>query len=164
MGAYGPLLLAPAEGLGGLESFAGIGPELASAFSDVGYEEFEETPHQHSGENFTFCRVTEGMVLQFLCKMQSKCSQGPDGISTKLLKVIIPHILGPLTHCYNLSFQSEFVAPQFHSACVVPVYKAGNRDDYSNYRPISLLSSMCWLQECIVACQLMGYLFKHDLL
>ena len=45
--------------------------------------------------------------------MQSKCSQGPDGISTKLLKVIIPHILSPLTHCFNLSFQQAFVATQF---------------------------------------------------
>ena len=103
-------------------------------------------------------------MLEFLGKMQSKCSQGPYGISTKLLKVIIPHILRPLTHCFNLSFQSAFVAPQFRSAHVIPVYKSGKRDNYSNYRPISLLSSMCRLQECIVACQLMGYLNKHALL
>ena len=89
--------------------------------------------------------------------MQSKSSQGPDGISTKLLKLIIPHILSPLTHCFNLSFQQAFVATQFRSARVIPVYK-------SNYRPISLLSSMCRLQECIVARQLTGYLNKHALL
>ena len=104
------------------------------------------------------------MVLEFLGKMQSKCSQSPDAISTKLLKVIIPHILSPLTHCYNLSFQSAFVAPQFRSAHVVPVYKSEKRDYYSNCRPISLLCSMCRLQERIVACQLMGYLIKHALL
>ena len=103
-------------------------------------------------------------MLEFLGKMQSKCSQGPDGISTKLLKIIIPHILRPLTHCYNISFQSAFVVPQFCYAHVVPVYKSGKIDDYSNYRPISLLSSMCRLQECIVAHQLMGYLKKHALL
>ena len=145
--------------------FAGIGPELARAFNDVGFEEFEQDlPPWNSGENFTFCRVTEGMVLQFLGKMQSKCSQGPDGISTKLHKVIIPHILMQLIYCHNLSFQSAFVAPQFHSACVVPVYKSGKRNYYSNYRYISLLSSMCRLQECIVACQIMGYLCMDDLL
>ena len=104
------------------------------------------------------------MVLKFLGGMQSKCSQGPDGISTKLLKVIIPHILSPLTHCFNLSFQQAFVATQFRSARVIPVYKSGKRDDYSNYRPISLLSSMCRLQERIVARQLTGYLNKHALL
>ena len=96
--------------------------------------------------------------------MQSKCSQGPDGISTKLLKLIIPHILSPLMHCFNLSFQQDCVATQFCSACVIPVYKSGKRDNYSNYRPISLLSSMCRLQERIVACQLTGYLNKHALL
>ena len=79
------------------------------------------------------------MVLKFLGEMQNKCSQGPDGISTKLLKLIIPHILSPLTHCFNLSFQQAFVAPPVCSARVIPVYKSGKRDDYSNYRPISLL-------------------------
>ena len=103
-------------------------------------------------------------MLKFLGGMQSKCSQGPDSISTKLLKLIIPHILSPLTHCFNLSFQQAFVATQFHSAHVIPVYKSGKRDDYSNYRPISLLSSMCRLQERIVARQLTGYLNKHALL
>ena len=82
-------------------------------------------------------------MLKFLGGMKSKCTQGPDGISTKLLKLIIPHILSPLTHCFNLSFQQAFVAPQFHSAHVIPVYKSGKRDNYSNYRPISPLSSMC---------------------
>ena len=121
------------------------------------------SPH-NSAETFTFCKVTEGMVLKFFGGMQSKCSQGPDGISTKLLKVIIPHILSPLTHCFNLSFQSAFVAPQFRSEHVMPVYKSGQRDNYSNYRPISLLSGMCRLQERIVARQLTGYLNKHALL
>ena len=101
-------------------------------------------------------------MLEFLGKMQSKCSLMVS--PHKLLKVIIPHILRPLTHCYNLSFQSAFDAPQFRSAHMVPVYKSGGKDDYSNYRSISLLSSMCRLQESIVAHQLMEYLNKHALL
>ena len=147
------------------EFFARVGPELARKFDDVDPKAFEQyLPPRHSAETFTFCKVTEGMVLKFLGGMQSKCSQGPDGISTKLLKLIIPHILSPLTHCFNLSFQQAFVAPQFRSAHVIPVYKSGKRDNNSNYRPISLLSSMCQLQERIVAHQLTGYLNKHALL
>ena len=119
---------------------------------------------RHSAEIFTFCKVTEELVLKFLGGMQSKCSQGPDGISAKLLKLIIPHILSPLTHCFNLSFQQTFVTTQFRSARVIPVYKSGKRNDYSNYRPISLLSSMCRLQEHIDSRQLTGYLNKHALL
>ena len=150
----------------GLMSFlSGWVLELARKFDDVDPKAFEQyLPPCHSAETFTFCRVTEGMMLKFLGGMQSKCSQGPNGISTKLLKVIIPHILSSLTHCFNLSFQQAFVAPQFCSARVIPVYKSGKRDNYSNYRSISLLSSMCRLQERIVAHQLTGYLNKHALL
>ena len=142
-----------------------MGPELARKFDDVDPEAFEQyLPLHHTAEIFIFCNVTEGMVLKFLGSMQSKCSQGPNGISTKLLKIIIPHILSPLTHCFNLSFHTAFVAPQFHSARVIPVYKSGKRENYSNYRPISHLSSMCQLQEHIVAHQLIEYLNKHALL
>ena len=147
------------------EFFASVGPELANKFDDIDLKAFEQNlPPCHSAETFTFCKVTEGMVLKFIGEMQSKCSQDPDGVSTKLLKVIISHILSPLTHYFNLSFQQAFVAPQFRSAQVIPVYKSGKKDDYSNYRPISLLSSMCQLQERIVARQLTGYLNKHALL
>ena len=79
-------------------------------------------------------------------------------------KLSSPTSLSPLTHWFNLSFQQAFVAPQFRSAHVLPVYKSGKRDNYSIYRPISLLSSMCRLQECIVARQLTEYLNKHALL
>ena len=120
------------------EFFARVGPELTRKFDDVDPKAFEQyLPPRHSAETFTFCKVMEGMVLKFLGGMQSKCSQGPDGISTKLLKLIIPHILRPLMHCFNLSFQQAFIAPQFRSARVIPVYKSGKIDDYSNYRPIS---------------------------
>ena len=80
--------------MGLMSFFARVGPELARTFDDVDAEAFEQylPPPHHSAEIFTFCKVTEGIVLKFLGKMQSKCSQGPNGVSTKLLKVIIPHI------------------------------------------------------------------------
>ena len=70
------------------EFFARVGPELARKFYDIDPKSFEQyLPPCHSAETFTFYKVTEGMVLKSLGGMQSKCSQGPDGISTKLLKV-----------------------------------------------------------------------------
>jgi hypothetical protein len=47
---------------------------------------------------------------------------------------------------------------------VIPIYKAGNRLDVDNYRPISLLSSISKILEKIVAEKLLFHLTNNDLL
>jgi hypothetical protein len=47
---------------------------------------------------------------------------------------------------------------------VIPIFKAGNRLDADNYRPISLLSSISKILEKIVAEKLLFHLTNNDLL
>ena len=47
---------------------------------------------------------------------------------------------------------------------MVPVFKSGDKHDYTNYRPISLLSSFSKLMGKVVARQLVGFLKFHNLL
>jgi hypothetical protein len=47
---------------------------------------------------------------------------------------------------------------------VIPIYKAGNRLDVDNYRPISLLSSISKILEKIVPEKLISHLTNNDLL
>ena len=88
----------------------------------------------------------------------------PDFKSTKLLKIIAPMIIGPLHHLINLSLETGFVPREFKIAKVVPVFKSGDKHDYNNYRPISLLSSFSKLMEKVVARQIIGFLNFHNLL
>ena len=46
----------------------------------------------------------------------------------------------------------------------MPVFKSGDSHDFSNYRPISLLSTFAKLQEKILAIQMMKYLNKFRIL
>ena len=96
--------------------------------------------------------------------MKNKNSSGPDNISTNLLKYIIDSIQTPLCHLFNLSFRSGIVPSFMKTAKCVPVYKSGNNQDFSNYRPISLLSTFAKLQEKIVSIQMMKYLHKFRIL
>ena len=79
--------------------------------------------------------------------MKNKSSSGPDKISNKLLKMIIDPICIPLCYLFNLSFKSGIVPTHFKTAKCVPVFKSGDTNEFSNYRPISLLSSFAKLQE-----------------
>ena len=98
--------------------------------------------------------------------MKPKTSAGVDSVSNKPLKQIAPIILGPLHYLINLSLQTGFVPQQLKVSKVIPLYKinSGDKHNFSNYRPISILSSFAKLIEKIVCAQLMNYLNNNDLL
>ena len=81
-----------------------------------------------------------------------------------LLKKILPLIIIPICHLFNLSFQTGYIPCQFKTAKVVPIFKSDDKHSFSNYRPISLLSSLSKLLEKIVARQIVGFLTKNKIL
>ena len=66
---------------------------------------------------------------------------GRDGVTAKSLKCITDHIAMPLSRLANLSFTQGIFPKDLKIAMVSPLYKAKNPIIFSNYRPISLLSS-----------------------
>ena len=103
-------------------------------------------------------------ILEICRKMKPKMSSGADCISTKLLKEIAPIIITPLHYLINISLETGFVPPELKLAKVVPVYKDGNCHEYTNYRPISLLSSFSKLFEKVVSKQLIRFLHINEII
>ena len=99
-----------------------------------------------------------------LSKLKNKNSSGPDNISTNLLKSIMPSIMGPICHLFNLSFKTGYIPTILKTAKIVPIFKTGESDKFTNYRPISLLSSFSKLLEKVAGNQIMKYLNKFKLL
>ena len=97
-------------------------------------------------------------------KLKPKTSAGPDAISSKLLKLMLPHIISPVCHIFNLSLKSGYIPVQLKTAKIIPIYKSEESNIFTNYRPISLLSSLSKLLEKIVARQVIGYLYKKQIL
>ena len=48
---------------------------------------------------------------------------------------------------FNLSFKTGFIPTILKTAKIVPIFKAGETDNFTNYRPIGLLSSFSKLLE-----------------
>ena len=108
--------------------------------------------------------MTPQIIQEVAKKMASKTSSGPDNLSSKLLKDILTLIINPLCHLFNLSFQTGYVHPRFKVAKVIPIFKSGDKHLFTNYRPISLLSSISKLLEKIVAKQMQGFLSANSIL
>ena len=64
-----------------------------------------------------------------------------------ILSKVTDQIVKPLVHIFNLSFSSGIFPSEMKTAKVIPVFKSGNRSDFSNYRPISILSQFSKILE-----------------
>ena len=112
-------------------------------------------------EDFIFTKVTPLILTEIAGKLKGKNSAGADNISSKLLKIILPTIITPLCHLFNLSLQTGYIPDQLKIAKVIPVYKSSDKHMFTNYRPISLLSSFSKLLEKLIAKQIFAFLNKH---
>ena len=63
-----------------------------------------------------------------------------DFISASITKQCIQHYIKPLTYLINSSFESGTFPEELKLAKVIPIFKNGDIQDISNYRPISILS------------------------
>ena len=84
----------------------------------------------------TPCNANE--ILNILIDMKNS-SAGHDGIDAKTAKFVALELLQSLTHVCNLSLSRGEFPNGMKLARVVPIHKKGNKDQFSNYRPISIL-------------------------
>ena len=67
-------------------------------------------------------------------------ASGEDGVAVQILRATFP-VIGPhLHHVINCSLRTGEVPRRWKEACVVPVFKKGDRCDPGNFRPLSINS------------------------
>ena len=78
---------------------------------------------------------------------KSKNTSGYHKISNRNIKLISPFIVSPLTHICNAALSSAVFPDRLKYAIAKPIFKEGSKQDISNYRPISLLTSFSKVLE-----------------
>ena len=96
--------------------------------------------------------------------LSSSKATGADEISVKVLKLVSPVFVQPLTKLINLSIQSGCFPTKWKRRVSHLSFKDGAQDCLDNYRPISVLSILSKVCEKHVAVSLMDYLVKTGLL
>ena len=89
-------------------------------------------------------------ISELIQKLPAKTSSGYDNISNVLLKDIGRYIVSPLTIIFNESLTMGIFPEVMKLADVVPLYKAKEKFLETNYRPISLLTTMSKILEKVV--------------
>lgn len=70
-----------------------------------------------------------------------------NGLDMAMVKNITECVVTPLTHICNQSLQTGVFPSNMKTAKVIPIYKAGDRQELSNYRPVSLLPQLSKILE-----------------
>ena len=91
-------------------------------------------------------------------------SRDVEGLDINILKIACPFICESLTYLYNLCIDKQFFPSKFKQAKVIPIHKSGDTTNPSNYRPISILSTLSKPLEKHIQKSLYSYLEKNDLL
>ena len=94
--------------------------------------------------------ATEKEVISVINEMKTKKSTVLNSIAEQILKISNQMICKPLTYLINLSFPNGIFPDLLKTSNVVPAFKRGENQDYSNYRSMSLISNLSKLMEKIV--------------
>ena len=101
--------------------------------------------------NLSRFSIEDGDILKAVSKMKPNNVCGSDNIPAFLIVDCINCLLLPLRHIFNLILKSCLFPKIWKISHVVPIFKAGDKTNIENYRPIALLRNVAKLFECILS-------------
>ena len=96
--------------------------------------------------------------------LENKSSSGHDGISSKIVKLLKNEISKQLTVLINQMLKTGIFPDSFKTSKIVPLFKKGDNELLTNYRPISLLPTISKVFERVIYDQLYWYFNNNNLL
>ena len=108
--------------------------------------------------------ITVNETLDILKSLDTSKASGPDGISSRMLKETAISIAPSFTRLLQMSLSSATFPDCWKQANVLPIFKKGDKSDFDNYRPISLLNISSKVCEKIIFRQLFNYCRDNEII
>ena len=145
--------------------FAEIGKKISDSVQHAEKKAEDYIPNYDPNKpKFVFDHTGPIHLCDIVKSFDNKMSPDLDGLCLQLIKFIISDINIPLSHIFNLSFDTGVFPEKLKECRTVPIYKAGDTKLCDNYRPFSLVNTLSKILEKIVAIKLTNHLQINDLL
>ncbi|CAH2093523.1 unnamed protein product [Euphydryas editha] len=103
-------------------------------------------------------------VVKVIDAMDCNKAPGIDGIRVRDLKLVKEHI-SPVLAMLIINCISNGIYPDLLKTAIIrPIFKRGSHRDYTNYRPMAILSTINKIFEKVVMKQIGEFLDKHSVL
>lgn len=142
--------------------FSTVVQQLLSASNQTGHQPPSTMRPKRSVNSFVCGDVTPSEIRETIIKMPNKTSKGLDDINIIFIKNHLDELINPLSYLYSLSLNEGIFPKTFKTAIIIPLLKKGNPESVSNYRPISILSTLSKILEKIVHKRLLSFLLKYS--
>ncbi len=145
------------------EYFASVAPNMVSKLCTSSTDAHVGKPPQDQIGQFVFGAINDKTITGIIKGLKTKRSTGKYGFSNILIKQLKEGLAPPIRIIINEAIAQSKFPNQWKIAKVVPLYKKGDRDRVSNYRPISLLPSLSKIMEKVMVRQIVRYYEKRNL-
>ena len=113
-------------------------------------------------ENSVFFAPTTPQEIEILCRgLDSSKSAGHDGLAPGVFRSMPIEFSFPLSKLINACLEAGYFPDFLKLARVSPVFKSGDPTQFSNYRPISVLSTVSKIFEKVIQVRLTQFLDKQ---
>ena len=148
--------------------FAAVGPRIAAgaeaARDGAGTTAAGPRPYRVCASALKLSPATLPELSCAISKLNASGAVGIDGVPLSAVKKCFPVIGCHLLHLINFSIKSSTFPSDWKIARVTPVFKAGDRANLDNFRPISVLSVLSKITEKVICSQLSSYLLDNHIL
>ena len=103
-------------------------------------------------------------ILCIIKQLNCNKSCGLDGIDAKFVQLVAEAIAPALCLLFNACFENGFFPTCLKEAKVMPEFKSGDRQQLTNYRPISILTCFSKILEKIVYSRTIDFLNSNSVL
>lgn len=143
--------------------FAEVGPKHANAIpkSDTTFYNYLNNTFDR---NIYMTPTDKQEVFEIISQLKNKATQGHHGISPKLLKDLKYPLSSPLATIINKSISEGKFPDIMKIARINPIFKAKDKTELSNYRPISILPTISKVFEKIIFKRLYSFFEKYSIL
>ena len=146
-------------------SVTNVGPKLASEIPTVECDINPVDSQKRVNSTFELKEATIPGVFKKLQEVNVAKATGYDNIPNKILKIAAPVISKSSADLFNLSITTNTFPDDSRKVVkVFPPFKSGERNDPSNFRPISVLPTVARVFERLVYEQRYTYLTENNLI
>ena len=139
--------------------FMNVGPSLAKKVlnSSNSFTSFLNQIHSIMKKNL----LSINELNEAFFSVKANKSPGYDDINFNVVKKCVGEINEPLKHLFNLSLENGIFPEKMKIAKVIPLFKNGDPENITDYRPISVLPCFSKVLEHIIYNRLYKYLCEE---